>query len=107
MQWYKVFDSVETARSKIKPNSLQLVILGGRKICLSRTTDGFRAIEDACPHRGEPLHKGSVNYLGEVVCPLHSYRYRLLDGVECEGRTQDAEVFEVKINQEGFFIGVP
>jgi nitrite reductase [NAD(P)H] small subunit len=50
------------------------------KIAVFRQRDGsVFAIDAACPHRGGPLADG-LSGGGIVVCPLHSYRFRLSDG---------------------------
>ena len=75
MQWVRIFESLDVAKDRIKENSPQLVILGERRICLVRHDDKFNAVQDSCSHNGESLSKGTVNYLGEVICPWHNYRF--------------------------------
>ena len=105
-QWYKVFASLAEAQARIPSNQVKLVIIKGKKICLAHSTTGFYAIGNACPHRGASLSDGKINHLGEIVCPLHSYRYRLTDGRACEGLSDDAQTYPVLANHEGFFIKV-
>ena len=57
------------------------VEVGGRRIAVFRTPDGFRAIDHACPHAGGPLADGIVAG-GCVTCPLHGLRFDLITG-EC------------------------
>jgi len=107
MQWLKVFDTKEEAEKVVPMRSTKLILAGNRKICLARTADGLMAIEDACPHLGESLSRGKVNYLGEVVCPWHSYRYNLQHGQECENRSRKAKTYPIKEEEDGVFIGLP
>ena len=79
----------------------------GLKICLAHTQTGFYAVADSCPHLGESLSKGTTNYLNEVVCPWHSYRYHLISGAECKNRTRDAQTFPVEVRADGLYIGLP
>ncbi|MFM6923185.1 MAG: Rieske (2Fe-2S) protein, partial [Polynucleobacter victoriensis] len=51
------------------------------------------------------LSKGKINFMGEIVCPWHGYRFNLKTGV-CAERYPDLPVYEVKIDEEGFFIGL-
>jgi nitrite reductase/ring-hydroxylating ferredoxin subunit len=55
---------------------------------------------------GESLSKGKVNYLGEVVCPWHSYRYDLSTGEECAGRGVPARCYPLEIRENGLWIGL-
>ena len=58
--------------------------VGGRRIAVFHTADGFRAVDGACPHAGGPLADGIV---GErcVTCPLHGRRYDLHTGADLSG----------------------
>jgi nitrite reductase (NADH) small subunit len=60
------------------------VEVGGRRIAVFRTADGFRAIDHACPHAGGPLADGIV--AGRcVTCPLHGLRFDLDTGEASDG----------------------
>ena len=50
--------------------------VGGRRVAVFRTPDGFRAIDHACPHAGGPLADGIVADRC-VTCPLHGWRFDL------------------------------
>ncbi len=106
MEWIKIFSDDVEAKERIAENKPQLVILYGKRICLVRRDDKFFAVQDACSHNGESLSKGSVNYLGEVVCPLHHYQFDLMSGRECSGRSRDLITYPVKTDESGFFIGI-
>jgi nitrite reductase/ring-hydroxylating ferredoxin subunit len=106
MEWIKVFSSVEEARQRLKENTPQLLIVRGQSICLVMREGSFFAIENKCSHNGESLSKGLVNFLGEVVCPWHGYRFNLKTGRECEERSRDLTTYPIKVNEEGVFIGL-
>ena len=106
MEWYKLFDTVEDAEKVMPMRSTRLILAGNRKICLARARDGFFAVEDTCPHLGESLSRGTVNYLGEVICPWHSFRYHLKQGHECEHRTKKVKTYPIRIDDNGVFIGI-
>jgi nitrite reductase (NADH) small subunit len=55
------------------------VLVGGRRVAIFRTPDGFRAIDHACPHAGGPLADGIVADRC-VTCPLHGWRFDLETG---------------------------
>lgn len=68
--------------------------------------NSFFAVQDSCSHNGESLSKGTVNYLGEVVCPWHNYRFELSTGRECSMRSADLRTYPIKVDVDGFFIGI-
>lgn len=104
--WHKVFDSVAEAKEQVPLRKLRQLVLDGRSICFAHTASGFFALDDACPHLGYSLSKGTTNYLNEVVCPWHSYRYSMTDGRECDFRTRKAVLHRVELRDEGVFVGI-
>jgi nitrite reductase/ring-hydroxylating ferredoxin subunit len=51
----------------------------GLRLAFFRTADGVVALSGRCPHSGGSLGHGWVDD-GEVVCPLHRWRFKLSDG---------------------------
>jgi nitrite reductase/ring-hydroxylating ferredoxin subunit len=106
MEWIKIFETKEEAIKRVRPAKPQLLLVGSRRICLVLFEGALYAIEDKCSHNGESLSKGTVNYLGEVSCPWHGYRFKLATGRETAQRARDLKTFPVKENELGIFIWV-
>jgi nitrite reductase/ring-hydroxylating ferredoxin subunit len=106
MEWIKIFSTPEEASHRIPEDKPQLLIVGEKRICLVRHNNQFSAVQDNCPHNGESLSKGRVNYLGEIICPWHGQCFELLTGREIQGRSPDLEIYPVKADDTGFFIGI-
>lgn len=106
MQWVKIFFNEQEARNRIAVNVPQLVIIGETRVCLVNCKDGFYAVQDSCTHNGASLSKGVVNYLGEIICPLHNYCFDLQSGCEISSRSADLKRYPVKIDETGFYIGI-
>lgn len=106
MEWIKVFSSSGELRERLKEGTPQHLMVNGQSICMILWKGELRAVENKCPHNGESLSKGKINYLGEVICPLHGYRFNLKNGREAGERCRDAETFPVNENDEGVFVGL-
>ena len=106
VQWVKIFPSESEAQQRVQPDRPQLVIIDKRRICVVRHVDQFYAVQDSCSHSGESLSKGHINYLGEVICPLHGHCFNLQTGREISSRSADLVTYPIKIDESGFFIGV-
>lgn len=106
MRWLKLFNSKEEAEKVVPMRSTKLILAENRKICLAHAKAGLFAVDDSCPHLGESLSRGTVNYLNEVICPWHSFRYSLENGGECENRTHKVKTYPLKIDEQGVFIGI-
>ena len=81
-----------------------MVRIGERRICIFHLDAGFKAFDNLCPHNGHSLLEGTTNYLGEVVCPLHGYRFSLKDGKESESRCSDLTIHQIDITNDGVFL---
>ncbi|MBL4635836.1 MAG: Rieske (2Fe-2S) protein [Kofleriaceae bacterium] len=68
------------ALSEIAIGDRYLFREGKRRIALFRVArDEFYAIDDACPHEGYPLIKGSVD--GKTLtCQWHNFKFELSSG---------------------------
>lgn len=106
MEWVKIFSNVNDAFIRIKPGSTQLLVVNQKRICLGRVNDDFFAVQDKCSHNGESLSKGIINYVGEVVCPWHGYRFQLKTGRESGEHSPDLETYPIKQDETGFYIGL-
>jgi nitrite reductase/ring-hydroxylating ferredoxin subunit len=106
MEWIKIFSSELEARQRILPDHPQLVIIANVRICVAQHDNNFYAVQDSCTHNGESLSKGKINFLGEVICPWHGYRFELKSGRACDSSSRDLKTYPVKINESGFFIGL-
>ncbi len=106
LTWYRVFESEAAAQAGIPQGTARLVLVKGRRICLAHSQAGFFAIQDACPHLAEPLSKGSINAMNEIICPLHQYRYHLATGTECDNKTKGAKTYPLKWKAGALYLGV-
>ena len=102
----RVFANMEEAENRLTNNKPQLLIVGGVRICLVLREGELSAVQDRCTHNGESLSKGTVNYLGEVVCPLHGHRFDLRTGRESGERSDDLITYPVSNTPEGIFVNV-
>lgn len=73
----------------ILPGEGRAYAVAGLQIAVFRMTDGsLRATDAVCPHKSGPLADGQFD-LGQVVCPLHQYAFRFVDGT-CSSAGIDA-----------------
>ena len=104
MEWVKVFESSESANAALVENQPRLLIVHGKRICLVKRNGEFFAVQNNCTHSGGSLSQGKINFLGEIVCPMHQYQFNLKTGRENGQRSNDLECFPIKESVEGIFI---
>jgi len=102
-----LFASLEEAYQQIPLNKTLRMVVAGHILCVVHTQDGLKAVDDACPHLGESLSKGRVNYLNELVCPWHSYRFSLKYGQEVQGKyCKDLKFYKIVFVDNQVFVEI-
>ncbi|MEO1256340.1 MAG: Rieske (2Fe-2S) protein [Bacteroidota bacterium] len=100
----KIFDSVFEAKAVLSNNDPKLVRVDDKEICVIRKNDHIYAFENSCPHMGERLHLGNTNYLDEIICPLHTYRFSMKTGIETNQRCGDLKLYQILQKENGVFL---
>lgn len=106
MEWIKLFANESEANSRLMPGKPQLAVVCGKRICLVLHNGNFYAVQDRCTHNGESLSKGTVNHLGEIICPWHNYCFDLQTGRELSSRSSDLITYPIRVDSTGFYVGV-
>lgn len=82
-----------------------VVQAGHHAIALSRTTSGWGAISNRCPHQGGPLGEGMIEGCW-LTCPWHGWEYDPRTG-EVPGGFDDAvQSYPVEVRDDGVYVGV-
>lgn len=103
IKWFKVAGS----KNEIfwQDNNLAVIEAGGKKITLAKTGDKIVACSHKCPHAGGILANGFLDAAGNIICPLHRYKFNLATGRNVSGEGYYLKVFAVEEREEGLFIG--
>jgi 3-phenylpropionate/trans-cinnamate dioxygenase ferredoxin subunit len=103
----KLFASEEQARQAVREGSLRKLIVGTRTLCLANYQGSFYALSNLCPHQYASLHEGQLTAYGELVCPLHHYRFSLSDGRESRQRCSGAQTFPLVWEEGVLYLLLP
>ena len=57
-----------------------------------------------CPHAGSILADGFIDALGNVVCPLHHYRFNIQNGRNTSGEGYFLRRWPIECRPEGIFV---
>jgi pyruvate oxidase len=96
---------------RIDPGGLEIdrvttVVAGGRAICVTRTSQGYGALDNRCPHQGGPLGDGHIEN-GNVICPWHGYEYHPCTGTPPPGFSDAATAYPVEHREDGLYVELP
>ena len=78
----------------------------GRRLCVVRKEGEWFACAHKCPHAGGPLVDGYVDGAGNIVCPVHRYKFSLATGRNSSGEGYFLQVYPVQKRADGMYVGV-
>ena len=87
-------------------NNIAVTEVNGKKICIGRHNDKAFAFAYKCPHAGGILADGYIDALGNVVCPLHRYKYDMKNGRNVSGEGYYLTNWPVEIREDGVYVGM-
>jgi len=102
--WIKIATS--PGQIKWQENNLSVLQINDRKICIAKFQNNIFAFADKCPHSGGIFDKGFIDMTGNVVCPVHHYKFNIKNGLNSSGEGYKLKTYPVNINPEGVFIGI-
>jgi nitrite reductase/ring-hydroxylating ferredoxin subunit len=102
--WHKIADQIEEL--DFAENNISVVEVNGKKICIGKFKEGVFAFAYKCPHAGGLLADGYIDALGNVVCPIHRYKYDMKNGRNTTGEGYYLKNWPVEIRENGIFLGM-
>ena len=102
--WHKIADII--SEINFSENGLAETSVAGKDICIALREDILYACTQKCPHAGGILAEGWVDASGNIVCPLHRYKYSLQTGRNVSGEGYFLKTFPIEVREEGVFVGI-
>ncbi len=103
-KWYKIADSLDEI--SFSTDGLFAVEVDGKKICVSLFKDQLYATSAKCPHAGGNLSHGYIDATGNIVCPIHRYKFSLQTGRNVTGEGYYLKTYLIENRENGIFIGI-
>ena len=102
--WHKIADHVNEI--DFAGNNIAVVEVKGKKICIARFRDAVFAFAYKCPHAGGFMADGYIDATGNIVCPLHRYKYSLETGRNISGEGYYLNHWQVEQREDGVFVSM-
>ena len=102
--WYKIADHPDEIG--FASNHIAVVQANGKKLCLGRFNDQVFAFAYKCPHAGGIMADGYIDALGNVVCPLHRYKFDMKSGRNTSGEGYYLKHWPVETREDGVYVGM-
>ena len=102
-KWYKVAESV--SEIQWQDNNLAVIEVDGKKITLAKHIELY-AVAYKCPHAGAIMADGYIDGMGNIVCPLHRYKFSLQKGRNVSGEGYYLKTFPIEIREDGIYVSL-
>ncbi len=103
-EWHKV--AGDPGALELGSNGLAEVVVNGKTICLALHNNVLYGCAAKCPHAGGVMAAGFTDALGNVVCPLHRYKFSLQNGRNTSGEGYYLKTYPVRVEESGVYIGI-
>jgi 3-phenylpropionate/trans-cinnamate dioxygenase ferredoxin subunit len=102
--WHKIAESAEAI--PWQTNRLAVMEVAGKTITLSEFEGKIHACAHKCPHAGGLMADGFVDATGNIVCPLHRYRFKLENGRNSSGEGYYLKIYPIETRTDGLYLGI-
>jgi len=102
LQWHKLAESVEEL--PFADNQVAVVEVQGKKICVGRYKEQLYGFAYKCPHASGIMADGYIDALGNIVCPVHRYKFSLQTGRNTSGEGYFLKRWEIEIRENGVYV---
>jgi nitrite reductase/ring-hydroxylating ferredoxin subunit len=102
-QWHKIADTIDDIN--FATNGMLEIEINGKKVCVALHNENILACAAKCPHAGGHMSDGYIDALGNIVCPLHRYKFSLTNGRNVSGEGYFLKNYPIELRTNGIFIG--
>jgi nitrite reductase/ring-hydroxylating ferredoxin subunit len=107
MNTFQFGSSKEEVLQAIPERKIKKMAAGEKRLAILRIEDTFHIFDAQCPHRGADLGQANINGAGELICPLHQYRFDLKTGDVRSGYCSALPVYRNELTDSGLTIYLP
>lgn len=102
--WYKIAGS--PAELDFSSNDIAVAEAAGKKICIGRHRAKLWAFAYTCPHASGIMADGYIDALGNIVCPIHRYKFNLQNGRNTSGEGYYLKHWPVEVREDGVYVAL-
>ena len=102
--WYKIAGHINEI--EFAENNIAVAEIKDKKICIAKFKESYFAFAFQCPHAGGFLADGYIDAVGNIVCPIHRYKYDLKNGRNVNGEGYYLKNWPVEIREDGLYVGI-
>ncbi|GAC1427421.1 MAG: hypothetical protein NVSMB7_04300 [Chitinophagaceae bacterium] len=88
------------------PNHIAIAEINNKKVCIGRYNNNLYAFSYQCPHASGIMAKGNIDVAGNIVCPMHCYKFSLQNGRNTSGEGYYLQHWPVEKREDGIYVGL-
>jgi nitrite reductase/ring-hydroxylating ferredoxin subunit len=104
VRWVKVAES--PGDLSFGTNNLAEAMAEEKKVCIGKYKDELFAFAPKCPHASGYFVEGFIDALGNVVCPVHRYKFCMKNGRNVSGEGYYLKHWPVEVREDGVWVGL-
>ena len=102
LKWYKIAECI--AEIQWQDNNMTVIEVNGKKITMAHHLNTLFAVAYKCPHAGALMADGYIDGTGNIVCPLHRYKFSLQKGRNVTGEGYYLKTYPVEAREDGIYV---
>ena len=104
IKWYKIAEDISAIQFPV--NNIVVSECGTKTICIGKHNDTLYGFAYKCPHASGIMANGLIDPLGNIVCPLHRYKFSMENGRNVSGQGYHLKTYPIEIRPDGVFAGI-
>ena len=104
LTWYKIAITIDDLGFGV--NELIKIEVAGKEICIANKGNQLSACAAKCPHAGGNLADGFKDAMGNIVCPVHGYKFNLVNGRNVSGEGYHLKIYPIEVREDGIYVGI-
>jgi nitrite reductase/ring-hydroxylating ferredoxin subunit len=102
--WHKIAGTPQEI--DFNENNLAVITVAGKTMCVGRHLNRLFAFAHKCPHAGGIFTDGWIDLRGNVVCPVHGYRFQVETGRNSSGEGYKLKTWQIETHEDGIYVGI-
>ncbi len=102
--WFKIAETIDSL--PWQANHLCMAAVAGKQLTVARQGDTLFACAHKCPHAGGMMADGFLDAAGNIVCPLHRYKFKLENGHNTSGEGYYLKTYPIEQRADGIYAGI-
>lgn len=102
--WHKIAES--TNELTVEGKRISVIDINGKKICVTEHQEQWYGFAFKCPHASGVLADGYIDPVGNIVCPVHRYKFSLRNGRNTSGEGFYLKTYPVEVRDDGVYVGI-